>query len=78
MVADFRYAFRQLRRSPRFTSTAILTIALGIGATTAIFCVADAVLLRELPYPESDRLVMVRDELSKMGVHYTDVSLETF
>jgi hypothetical protein len=57
---------------------AVLTLALGLGAATAIFSVADSVLLRPLPYPTSDRLVMVRDELSKMGVHYTDVSYETF
>ncbi len=78
MFADVRYALRQLRRSPRFTAAALLTLALGIGATTAIFSVADAVLLRPLPYPESGRLVTVRDELSKMGVYFTDVSLETF
>jgi hypothetical protein len=78
MFADVRYAFRQLRRAPRFTATAILTLALGIGTTTAIFSVADAVLLCPLPYPNSDRLVMVRDELSKMNVHFTDVSFETF
>src|SRR5579863_2840716 len=78
MLADVGYAFRQLRRSPGFALSAAITLALGIGATTAIFSVADAVLLRPLPYPKSDRLVMVRDELSKMGVHYTDVSYETF
>jgi predicted permease len=78
MLADVRYALRQLRRSPRFASAAILTMALGIGATTAIFSVADAVLFRPLPYPKSDRLVMVQDELAKMGVHFTDVSFETF
>jgi putative ABC transport system permease protein len=78
MVADVLYALRQLRRSLGFTLATVLTLALGLGATTAIFSVADAVLLRPLPYPTSDRLVMVRDELSKMGVHYTDVSYETF
>ena len=75
---DVRYALRQLARWPGFALAAILTLALGIGATTAIFSVVDAVLLRPLPYPNSDRLVMIRDELSKMGVHYNDVSYETF
>jgi predicted permease len=73
-----RYELRSLRRSRGFASATILTLALGIGATTAIFSVADAVLLRPLPYPKSEQLVIVRDELSKMGVHYNDVSYDTF
>src|SRR5262249_46772077 len=58
-VRDARFALRLLRKSPAFAVTAVAVLALGIGATTAIFSVVHAVLLRPLPFPDSDRLVMV-------------------
>jgi predicted permease len=59
MLQDFRYGARLLGRNPAFAAASILTLTLGIGMTTAIFSVVDAVLLRPVPFPDSDRLVMV-------------------
>ena len=58
-VADVRYAVRWLARSRGFAFSAVMTLALGIGGTTAAFCVVDGVLLKPLPYPDADRLVAI-------------------
>jgi predicted permease len=59
MINDLKFAFRQLRKSPGFTLTAVLTLALGIGANTAIFSLVDSIMLRPLPYPHQDQLMRI-------------------
>ena len=62
-LRDFRYAARQLSKSPGFSLTVMLTLALGIGATTAIFSLVEGILLRPLPFKDADRLVLLGDHL---------------
>src|SRR5436305_5478126 len=73
LLQDMRFSFRMLRKSPGFAVVAVLTIALGIGATTAIFSVVDATLLKPLPYPHPEQLVSLRNDLTGVGAQ--DVGL---
>ena len=75
---DVRYAFRQIRKRPGFSAAAILTLAIGVGATAAVFAVVDAVLLRPLPYPESDRLYSLFEVNSRGNVGRTRTTFLNF
>jgi putative ABC transport system permease protein len=78
MVADLKYALRMLLKTPGFTVIAIFTLALGIGANSAIFSVIDAVLLRPLPYPEADRIVYFEGRNPSQGITDSNISLPDF
>ena len=78
LLQDLRYAARSLFRQPSFALTAILTLALGIGATTAIFSVVNAVVLRPLPYPEPGRIVAIVTSWTKTGARNLTVSAPDF
>ena len=70
LAADVRYGIRRLRRSPGFSAVAALTLALGIGASTAIFSAVNPVLLQPLPYPDAGRLMMIWDRETRMNVTF--------
>src|SRR6516225_69942 len=67
-LRDFVFAARTLRKSPVFAVTSVMTIALAVGASTAIFCVTNVVLLRPLPYKDPDQLVIMPTDMRNRGV----------
>src|SRR5216110_2614081 len=69
-MSNLRFAFRQVIKNPAFSAVAIITLALGIGANTAIFSIVNSVLLRPLPYPNADR-IMVLNETSGPGQDFS-------
>jgi predicted permease len=74
MVRDVQFAIRKLARSPGFTTVVVLTLALGIGASTAVFSIVNAVVFRPLAYPQPDQLVRITSELRGFGAVDTGVS----
>jgi putative ABC transport system permease protein len=74
LISDTRYAWRSLRRAPGFTGIAVVTLSLGVGVTTAVFTVFNAVLLRPLPYPDADRLAVVYAQNREMQATGVNIS----
>ena len=77
-MGDIRYALRNLLRRPTFTLIAVVTLALGIGANTAIFSAINALLLKPLPFPELNRVVAVWDKLPSRGVLHNEVTVANY
>src|SRR5262245_24959426 len=75
---DARYALRMLLKKPGFTLTAVITLSLGIGATSVIFSVVNGILLRPLPYQDSGRLVLLDETAPKRGIASMGVSFPNF
>lgn len=78
LLGDLRYAIRHLRKNPGFTTVILLTLALCIGSNLAIFAVVDSILLRPLPFPESDRLVLMYNSYPKAGKLRDGASLTSY
>src|SRR6185295_9560785 len=78
LVSDVRYALRSLLRRSAFTIIAVLTLAIGIGANTAIFSAINALLLKPLPFPELDRVVAIWDKMPSRGVKHNEVTFGNY
>src|SRR6059036_3739496 len=78
MIADLKFALRQLRQSPAFTVTALATVGICLGANLAIFAVINSILLRPLPFPQSDRLVTIFNTYPKAGVENDGSSITNY
>lgn len=78
MLTDLRYAFRQLRKAPGFTATALATIAICLGANLAIFGIINSILLRPLPFPNADRLVTIYNTYPNAGVLNDGASIANY
>jgi putative ABC transport system permease protein len=77
-LQDLKYALRMLVKNPGFAAVAVLTLALGIGANTAIFSVVDAVLLRPLPFPQPERIFAVHQSMPEKGIPKSGASYPNF
>jgi putative ABC transport system permease protein len=78
LLNDIRYAIRNLIKRPGFTLIAVITLALGIGANSAIFSAINALLLRPLPFPELDRVVAIWDEMPSRGIIHNEVAMANY
>src|SRR6478672_6259879 len=78
VIQDIRYGIRHLLKHPTFAATALITLAIGIGANTTIFSFVNGILLRPLPYPQSERLVVINETAVKQGVPSMSTSFPNF
>ena len=78
VLKDIRFGVRNLLKHPTFAITALLTLAIGIGANTTIFSFVNGILLRPLPYPDSERLVVINETAHKRGIPSMSISFPNF
>ena len=78
LLKDIRYGIRNLLKHPTFAATALITLAIGIGANTTIFSFVNGILLRPLPYPASERLVVINETALKRGIASMSISFPNF